>query len=91
MSRDLTTREEVGGSAREWGGQFRWWHIKSSSQPYMSNPHHLILCPLSSFSQDSVAMFDSSLKLLSPIPFHALVFHASLHYSECSVVFRFQV
>ena len=31
-------------------------------------------------------MFESFLKLLFPIPFHA-----SLHYSECSVVFRFQI
>ena len=37
-------------------------------------------------------MFESSLNLLSPIPFSALVFHVeSLHYGECSVVFGFQI
>ena len=37
-------------------------------------------------------MFESSLNLLSPNSFSALVFHVkSLQYSECSVVFRFQI
>ena len=37
-------------------------------------------------------MFESSLNLLSLIPFSSLVFHAeSLQYSECSVLFYFQI
>ena len=53
MSRDLTAGGEVDGSAQEWGGSSggnaltpaRALHVKSSS----------LLCPLSSFWQDSVA------------------------------------
>ena len=54
MRHALVAGGEVGGSAREWRGQFRRRRINSTSRPYLSNRHH---CPLSSFWQDLVAGF----------------------------------
>ena len=78
MSREESAEGEVGGRAREWVGG----RIHFSSRP-TRQILIMILFP----------MFESSLNLLSPRFFCALVFYAeSLHYnSECSVLFLFQI
>ena len=68
MSRLQTAGGEVGGSAREWGG--------NSSGGGALIPARGPTCQILIIIQ--LRMFESSLKLLFPILFHASVFHASL-------------
>ena len=78
MRREESVGGKVGGRAQEWGGVVQVAAHSFQLTAYTSNPHH-----------DSVPYVESSLNLLSPRFFCALVFMLNLYTVTVNVQYYF--